>query len=62
MRFVLFGLPTGIIADAAIEGKEGQQGMEAALAEEQAEAELDAEVDVEVDAEDLDDEDYEDEE
>jgi small subunit ribosomal protein S2 len=52
-------LLTGIIADAVIEGKEGQQGMEAALAGEEAAAELDAEVDID---EDLDDEHYEDEE
>ncbi|HHV94627.1 MAG TPA: 30S ribosomal protein S2 [Firmicutes bacterium] len=55
-------LLTGIIADAVIEGKEGQQGMAAALAENEDEVEVDAEMDVELDDEDYDDEEYEDEE
>ncbi|NMB46787.1 MAG: 30S ribosomal protein S2 [Firmicutes bacterium] len=38
-------LLTGIMADAVIEGKEGQQGMEAALADEEAEAEMDLDLD-----------------
>jgi len=49
-------LLTGIIADAVIEGKAGQQGMEAALAEEASNNEADTELELGLDDEGLDDE------
>ena len=45
-------LLTGIMADAVIEGREGQQGMEAALAESEDEQDLDLDTDEEFDESD----------